>query len=182
MPVAFMPKLALVERQTEDKVDYKRWAETGHLIVPPGNSIDFDWVAQWMIKTVEDYDLNIVTGGFDPWKRPHLYKALDEAGADMMFSEVEDYRQGYISMSPAIDAAEQAIYEDKLWHGNSPILTWCISNVVITYDAANNRKADKSKSYSKIDLAIALIMAVMQLGVHGESSYLDSDEEEVLFI
>lgn len=181
VPVAFLPEGALRERQEEDKIDYRRWVETGHLITPPGNSIDFDWVARWMVKTVTDYELNIETGGADPWKRPHLNSALKDAGADTMFSKVEDFRQGFVSMSPAVDCLESAVYDDRLWHGNSPVLTWNIANVVITPDATNNRKMDKQRSYQKIDLAVALAMAVKMLDVVSTGSYLD-EAEEVLFI
>ncbi|MBW1672152.1 MAG: terminase large subunit [Deltaproteobacteria bacterium] len=181
VPTAFLPKGALAERQEEDKVDYRRWVETGHLLTPSGNSLDFDWVAQWMVKVVDDYDLTVATGGVDPWKWPHLQKSLKDAGADTRFSKVEKFIQGYISMSPAVDCLESAVYDDMMWHGNSPVLTWNISNVVITQDAANNRKMDKKRSYQKIDLAVALAMASKTMDVIKDGSYLDT-VEEVLFI
>ena len=39
-------------------------------------------------------------------------------------------------------------------------MRWCFSNAVISSDAANNRKLDKSKAYGRIDVAVAAVMAI----------------------
>lgn len=176
VPAFFMPKLAIAERQEEDKVNYRKWVEMGLLIDPPGNAINFEWVAGWMVKTVEDYNLNVTSGGYDRYKMAHLEKALEDVGAEGLFSAVEPFGQGYISMSPALDILESYVYETRLWHGCHPILTWNIANCVVTQDAANNRKLDKSKSYSKIDGAVALAMALKTMDLEEEGSYLDAGE------
>lgn len=182
VPAFFMPKGSLRERQEEDKINYPKWVTEGYLIAPPGNSIDFDWVAKWMIKTVEDFELNVVSGGFDTYKFPHLEKALEDAGADVMFDEVEKFRQGFISMSPAVDLLEATVYEDRLWHGNHPVLTWNIANCVVVSDPASNRKLDKSKSFGKIDGAIALAMSLKTMDLEGDRSYMDEEDAEILFV
>lgn len=40
------------------------------------------------------------------------------------------------------------------------MLRWCISNVVVVRDASDNYKFDKSKVKQKIDLAVALAIAL----------------------
>lgn len=182
VPAFFMPKKALNERQEEDKVDYKGWAAGGLLITPPGNSIDFEWVAKWMVKTVEDYNMNVTTGGYDRYKMAHLQKAWENVGAETMFDAVEPFGQGYVSMSPALDILESYVYEGKLWHGCTPILTWNMANCVVTSDPAGNRKLDKSKSYSKIDGAVALAMALKTMDLEEAGSYLDSEDATLFLI
>jgi phage terminase large subunit-like protein len=59
-----------------------------------------------------------------------------------------------------MDALERAVAERKLRHGNNPILTWCVSNAVVTRDPADNGKLDKSRSTGSIDGAVSLAMAI----------------------
>lgn len=176
VPAFFMPKGAMNERQEEDKINYKKWVIEEHLIAPPGNSLDFDWVALWMVQQVEEYDLRVTSGGVDPYKWPHLQVALEKVGAEGMFDLVEEFRQGFISMSPAVDVFETAVYESKLWHGNHPVLTWNVANCVVVTDAANNRKLDKKKSFGKIDGAVALSMALKQMDLEETAGFVESGE------
>jgi phage terminase large subunit-like protein len=176
VPHFFMPKGSLLERQEEDKVNYTKWAEMDLLVTPPGDSLDFEWLAQWMIATVEKYDLNVVTGGADPYRLKNLRKELEKAGAEIMFDEVEDFQQGFISMSPAVDVLESEVYKNRLWHGNHPILTWNIANCVISVDAVLNRKLDKKRSFNKIDGAVALAMALQTMELDDEGGLVDSGE------
>jgi phage terminase large subunit-like protein len=53
-------------------------------------------------------------------------------------------------------------------HGGHPILRWCISNAVVERDAADNRKLTKAKSFGRIDVAVAAIMAVAALKLQTE--------------
>ena len=50
--------------------------------------------------------------------------------------------------------------EGKLAHGGHPVLRWCMDNVVIRTDPAGNIKIDKSRVTEKVDLAVALVMAL----------------------
>ena len=182
VPAFFMPKGSLKEMQEQDKVDYRGWVEAGLLIDPPGNALNFEWVAGWMVDIVEKYNLRVTSGGYDRYKFDHLQKAFEDVGAEGMFDEIEPFGQGYVSMSPALDILESYVYDEKLWHGVSPLLTWNIANCVVTSDAAGNRKLDKAKSYNKIDGAVALAMALKTMDLEGDGSYLDDDDSELLLI
>ena len=52
------------------------------------------------------------------------------------------------------------VLEQKIAHGEHPVLRWNMANIFIRTDPAGNIKADKTKSTEKIDGAIALIMAL----------------------
>jgi phage terminase large subunit-like protein len=52
-----------------------------------------------------------------------------------------------------------------LVHGGHPIMTWNVSNAVVTSDPAGSRKFDKSRAIEKIDGLVALAMAV---GLHAK--------------
>ena len=71
--------------------------------------------------------------------------------------------QGYKSYSPAIREFEVAVTEGRLIHGGHPVLRWCISNTVLIHQAGTpqqNRKPEKRRTYGRIDLAVAAIMAI----------------------
>ena len=71
--------------------------------------------------------------------------------------------QGYKSYSPAIREFEVAATESRLIHGGHPVLRWCISNTVLVHQPGTpqqNRKPEKRRTYGRIDLAVAAIMAI----------------------
>ena len=72
-------------------------------------------------------------------------------------------------MAPAVDALERMVAERRLRHGGNPVLTWCISNAVVTSDPAGNRKLDKSRATGRIDGAVALAMALHAMEMRPEA-------------
>ena len=71
--------------------------------------------------------------------------------------------QGYKSYSPAIREFEVAATEGRLVHGGHPVLRWCISNTVLVHQPGTpqqNRKPEKRRTYGRIDLAVATLMAI----------------------
>jgi phage terminase large subunit-like protein len=106
------------------------------------------------------YDVKKIA--FDRWNfkhlRPWLIKAgLDDKTVDEKFAE---FGQGFQSMSPALRDLESAVLNQKIAHGNHPVLTMCALNAVVHRDPANNRKLVKHKSPGRIDGMIALAMAI----------------------
>jgi phage terminase large subunit-like protein len=60
--------------------------------------------------------------------------------------------------------------EERLHHGDNPVLRWMCDNLVVRQDPAGNVKPDKEKSTEKIDGMVALIMALDRATRHLESS------------
>jgi phage terminase large subunit-like protein len=108
----------------------------------------------------------------------HAFRpALVRAGfSDDELARFVDFRQGFISMGPAVSALEERLLNRKLRHGNHPILRMCAANAVVVTDDAGNRKFTKRKSTGRIDLLVALTMACAALPPETE------DSEPQLFI
>jgi phage terminase large subunit-like protein len=70
------------------------------------------------------------------------------------------FGQGFASMAPPIRELEKLILERKIAFPVNPALRWCFLNVVAEVDAAGNTKFSKAKSRERIDLAVALVMAL----------------------
>lgn len=154
-PYAWTPTDRLDERQLTDRAPYDVWIKQGHLTAVPGAAIDYDYVALELGRLSET--MNLVRINYDRWSIKHVQQALARYGVAV---PLEPMGQGYASMAPALNELERLVAGKRIRHGGAPILRWCFSNAITIKDAAGNRKLDKSKSYSRIDVAVAAVMAV----------------------
>jgi phage terminase large subunit-like protein len=69
-----------------------------------------------------------------------------------------EFGQGYQDISPALRALEAEILNQRIAHGDHPVLKVCMANAVTKTDPAGNRKLAKDKSPGRIDGAVALTM------------------------
>ncbi|ERM82373.1 hypothetical protein P872_18420 [Rhodonellum psychrophilum GCM71 = DSM 17998] len=134
------------------------WAKdpNNNLYLTDNRSRDDDFIYNKIEELSKKFKINNIA--YDPWGADQLTTKL-ELNLGLKFTE---FRQGYITMSPAIKKVESLIMENKLIHNSNPLLRWCISNVKIVKDDAGNVKMSKERSKEKIDAAVALVMAVGQ--------------------
>ena len=154
-PYAWTPTERLEERQGHDRAPYDVWIKQGHLTAVPGAAIDYDFVALKLGELSET--MNLARVNYDRWSIKHLKQALARHGVAV---PLEPMGQGYASMAPAVNELERLVAANKVLHGGAPLLRWCFSNAITIKDPAGNRKLDKSKSYSRIDVAVAAVMAI----------------------
>jgi phage terminase large subunit-like protein len=63
-------------------------------------------------------------------------------------------------MSPAIDALEAELLNERVHVGNNPVLTMCAANAIaVVNKATGERKIDKAKETGRVDGIVALAMA-----------------------
>lgn len=158
-PTFWLPEEGLEERSRQDRVPYDVWASQGWLETTPGRSVEYEYVAQYIVGLFEEYDIRRIA--FDRFNMKHLRPWLVQAGmsAAMINDRFEEFGQGHVSMSPALRALEGMLLNAKIRHGNHPVLTMCAANAVVKMDEAGNRKLDKKKSRGRIDGMVALAMA-----------------------
>jgi phage terminase large subunit-like protein len=159
-PTFWLPKEGLALKSQKDRVPYDVWEKSGHLKAAPGKTIDYQWVAAELYRL--DCTCNLRKIAFDRWNFRHLKPWLIEAGfTEERIEELfEEFGQGFQSMSPALRELEGEIINERLAHGNHPVLTMCMANAVVQSDPAGNRKLSKAKSSGRIDGAVALTMAI----------------------
>lgn len=155
----WLPEEGLEQKAKDDRVPYDVWHKSGFLTTTPGASIEYQFVAKHLRKVFDTYDVQGIA--FDRYNMKFLKPWLVAEG----FSEEElerfiEFGQGFISMSPAIRACEELLLQNKISHGDNPILTMCMANVRVVRDDADNRKFTKSRSSGRIDGAVALVMAI----------------------
>ena len=153
-PFFWMPQDSVTEAAKRDRAPYDVWVRQGYLRTTPGRVIDYDFVARDIGQICAG--LNVGKIGFDRWRMDRMKGALERQGVEL---PLEAFGQGYVSMSPALDALEADLLAEKVRHGGHPVLTMCAANAVAVPDPAGNRKLDKSKATGRIDGMVALAMA-----------------------
>jgi phage terminase large subunit-like protein len=155
----WLPEDGLEEKSRADRVPYDLWHKQGFLETTPGRAIEYDFVAQHLRTVFDTYNIKFLA--FDSYNMKFLRPCLERAG----FSEEElgkfvEFRQGFVSMSPALRELESKLLAKKLRHGGHPILEMCAKNATVILDSTGNRKFAKTKATGRIDGMVALAMAV----------------------
>lgn len=153
-PYFWMPQDAVLGASRRDRAPYDAWVRAGLLRTTPGCVIDYAFVARDIGALVAD--LPVACIAFDRWRMDRMRAALDQEGVVL---PLEPFGQGYVSMSPALDALEADLLKGMVRHGGHPVLAMCAANAVALPDPAGNRKLDKSKATGRIDGMVALAMA-----------------------
>lgn len=155
MPFAWTPEDTVAARATRDRAPYDAWVRNHFLLTTPGPTINYSWIAQALYDL--GGDMNLARVNYDRWRIDILRQALAEIGG---FLPLVECGQGYKDMAPCVEAFEELALAGKIRHGGHPLMRWCFANAVIERDAAGNRKLNKAKSYGRIDVAVAAVMAV----------------------
>lgn len=152
-PWFFCPEENLRARGERHGVDYVSWAEEGFIIPTPGNVVDFRFIEDFIRELFARF--NVKEAAFDPHMGRVMMSSLGDDGLPVV-----EFRQGWVSMAPAVKELERAILARRFRHGGHPILRWNFENVQLHIDQAGNRSFHKGKSGNKIDGAVAAAMAV----------------------
>lgn len=151
----WLPGDDLADREERDHVPYRLWRDQGFLETWPGRATDKRAIAGRLAAIAGTYDVAAIA--YDRWRMADLRKLLDDEGIDLPLRE---FGQGFVSMAPAVDAAETLILDAKLKHGGNPILRWNAANAVVQLDPTGGRKLAKNRSIGRIDGLVALVMAI----------------------
>lgn len=172
----WVPEERIRERAHNDRVPYDVWARDGYIEATPGESVDYEFVYAQIDRDAQRY--NLVDAGFDRWGAQQIYQWAEKHGLTMV-----QIGQGFQSMSAPMKELERLIVRCLLRHGDNPVMTWMIHNLVASKDPAGNLKPDKRKSREKVDGPVALIMALDRAVRHdpeaGKSVYEERDVLEV---
>ena len=170
-PWFFCPGDRLRERADRDQVPYPQWAEDGFITATDGNVVDFRFVEDQIGELCARFHVQEIA--FDPHVGRVMMANLMEAGLPVV-----EFRQGWVSMAPAVKELERAIVGRRFRHGGHPVLRWNFENIAVHTDSAGNRVFHKGKSRDRIDGAVAAAMAVARaaVGDTNRSSYDAADE------
>lgn len=137
----------------------------GFLTATPGAAINNNRIREDIEKMGKEY--RVIEALYDPWNATEMAQNL----ANKM--EVVKIAMNTGNLSEPTKKLDALMREKRLRHNGSPLLRWCIGNVVAKEDANGNVFPKKSHSKLKIDPAIAIIM--------GLAGWLQSNEKESIY-
>lgn len=164
------PLELLADHAKRDNFDYVTHASASGgrwLSTTPGKLIDYEHVAEHVAWVHANYKIKGLA--YDRSRMDDLKKEMRLAGLYFYDAKEEpiygairliDWGQGYIGMSPAIDALERSVISRRFQHDGNPVLGFCFANATVIMDPAGNRKLDKSATRFRIDGAVAASMAI----------------------
>ena len=158
------------QRSERDRVPYDIWAKEGYLTATPGRTIDYEYIVRELADLAGSFDLRGIY--YDRYKINDLlrefqrieFAAWIDDGKEKTPKQdglrLVEHGQGFVGMNPAIEKLEDELTNEQMAHGCHPVLTWCLGNVRLDIDKANNRAFNKKKSTGRIDGIVALAMAI----------------------
>ncbi|MCH3964561.1 MAG: terminase large subunit [Clostridium sp.] len=153
LPFFWIPEDNLKLRVKRDHVPYDVWKKQGFLETTEGNVIHYAFIENFIDKLGTQFNIKEIA--FDRWGAVQMVQNLDGLGFTVV-----PFGQGYKDMSPPTKELMKITLEQKIAHGEHPVLSWMMDNIFVRTDPAGNIKPDKEKSTEKIDGAVALIMAL----------------------
>jgi phage terminase large subunit-like protein len=176
IPTFWMPGDGIREKSRTDRVPYDVWADEGWIEAVPGPVIDFAFISEFLRGFCLANDVRMIA--YDDWGWNHLRPLLSRAGFrdDQLDGDraiFQPMRQGFKTISPALQALEALLLTRKIRHGNHPVLEMCARNAVVAFNETMSRKLVKNKSHGRIDGMVALAMAAAVAGTWEQVKRVD---------
>ena len=154
---SWLPRDALVQREQEDRVPYREWAEAGHLRTIPGPVIRHEVICDRLEEIAKDYALRSLR-----YDRYRMAPVLQRLEARHVAIEAIEFGQGYRDMAPAIEWFENRLLSGELFHASNPVLTMAVLNCRVMMNPtsiSDERKPWRVSKHHRIDPIVAVLMA-----------------------
>lgn len=130
------------------------WAREGHVVVTDGNVTDFDAVAADLRDFCTRFDVQEIP--YDPAMSRYFASKLIEEGLPLV-----EVRQAPMFFTGLLIQVENLVLERNLEHDGNPVMTWMMSNVVVTTSRITGLKhPTKAREENKIDGPVAMLLAL----------------------
>jgi phage terminase large subunit-like protein len=160
-PWFFLPDEDLAGRAERDGVPYVDWQKQGHLRTTPGTVTDFGMIEDHIRELCAANHVREIA--FDPWKARAMMERLYDDGLPAI-----EFRQGPLTMAPAVADLERVVNGRILRHDGHPILRRHFDNVVVTIGDTDLKRMHKATRRDRIDGAVATAMAVGRAANHND--------------
>lgn len=153
----FIPAENVSRIQRQCSVPLEQWIADGYVVATPGPVIDYSYIAEYLQRVREQYELQLIAGD--------RFRLIDLARyCPPWFEEITfEFSQGKMTMSPSTQQFERFYLLGRIRSGANPVMTWMMSCVDAHTDSNANVKLIKpqhDRSASRIDGVIASIMAL----------------------
>lgn len=143
------------------------WARAGYVNMTDGNVTDFDVVADDLRQFCRDFQVREIP--FDPALSRYFATKLIEEGLPLV-----EVRQAASFFTQPLIQVENLVLTGQLEHDANPVMTWMISNVVVTTSKYSGLKhPTKAREENKIDGPVAMLLALGRAMTPSESEEID---------
>lgn len=162
LPFFWIPEDTMRQREQEDGVPYRDWAQRGLVTPTDGAIIDYTRIYRDITQKILPRFPRLKQGliGYDPAFATDIATSLrDRAGL-----KVEEVLQNYTHLSEASQVFEALVKAKRVAHGGHRVLRNHVEHVAVKQDDAGRIRPVKPKRAGKhIDGVVASIMAVKVL-------------------
>ena len=151
VPYFFLPAGTI--RDKKDKINYSKYIEMDGLNVIAGDTIDYDELFGIFQGIAKDYKVKEI--GVDPHMATHFSKKVSDARY-----HVEEITPVLKNLSEPRKLFEKLIYDGRIRHNGSMMMSWNVSNVTLELTHNDEYKIDKPSASQKIDGVEATINAI----------------------
>lgn len=137
-----------------DKMDYRKWVDSGNVTKTPGNSADHKFMSRDVIEICSRY--NVMAVGFDKTFGQYVAPELDAEGIPVM-----EIYQGFNNLGQQTEDLKKMAKGLLIEHFNNPVLRWHLSNTVTHRNSENLEKPDKAASGSRTGAVSAILNAMV---------------------
>jgi len=169
---SFLPKTRLQEHINTDKAPYDIWYSEGLITLTEasgGIKTDYKYIISYLKEVIEEYDLQLVGIGYDPYNASAFLSDLEEFGVPLIL-----VTQSVKNLSEPTEDMQLLVESHAvLYNENQKILSWSARNANIIYNSYGDMKIDKidKKQKKRIDPLDALIIS------HKATIALESEKE-----
>jgi len=165
----YTPADTMRARAEKDGAPYDLWADAGYITATPGQKTRLDFVAQDLLDDAELYDLDFVA--YDNYLIGDFEAILGDMGSSLPIldhpqgwnkrkRETEDGEEIQLWMPGSVDELETLIMEGRIRVHINPALRSAVMSATFDRSPADLRRFTKHKATARIDMVVALAMAV----------------------
>ena len=156
LPFFWMPQERVAELERVCRVPYSTWIRQGFIEATPGNGINMRAVKERIHSGRELFELREMP--FDRFNfRTQAMELLDEG------VQAVEITQSFLHLSHPTKFLLSAYVDQKIRHGNNPVMNWMASCLQLQYDHKDNvqpSKPERGKSAKRIDGIAATVTAL----------------------
>ncbi len=131
---------------------YDECVARGQLIKTPGAAINYDFIRGEALALSKDH--RVIECLYDAWNATQVAQELSDK------IEMVKISMNVANFSEPMKKLDSLMRSGKIRHNGSPLLRWCLGNIVAKEDHNSNVYPRKSHEKLKIDPIIAILMAL----------------------
>ncbi len=148
------PEFKIYDSKNRYRDHYQLWAKEGWLFVTKGEAVDYQFVKKEIM--FDSQRFRLIDMNVDRLFQGHqIAMELQDEGL-----EITPMGMGFRDFAAPMKEFHRRLIQNKILHGNNPVLNFMIDNLAVIEDANGNLKPDKASSQGKIDGIVSLVMAL----------------------